>query len=284
MAEYAFDDGDFHATEEILRADNRLRRELGFPPRQDSVAQPWTMEKEKIEHSVALRFKINSEIDLNDALLAIEDAERVDITLNGSLVKSEVTGYYVDESIKTVQLPVLKTGENILLVKIPFGRTTNLEYCYLLGRFNVKVEGCEKTVIAPSDRIGFSSITSQGMPFYGGNITYKTEIETEDCSLSIKTSNYRGAMVKVLLDGEVAGSIVYAPYKVMIDNVKSGKHTIEFVLFGNRYNTFAALHNADTATFWHGPDAWRTSGDAWCYEYRLKETGILASPVIEIFE
>lgn len=285
MAEYAFDGGAFHDMEEILRADNQFREKLGFPSRQEEVAQPWTLEEEKLEHSITLQFRINSEIEVESPLLAIEDAERLDITWNGDSVKTKITGYYVDESIKTVRLPALKAGENVLRVKIPFGKTTNLEYCYLLGKFNVKVEGCEKTVAAPTDKIGFSSITGQGMPFYGGNITYRTEIETGDCSLSVKVNNYRGSLVKVLFDGKAAGTIAYAPYKIMIDQVKSGKHTIEFILFGNRYNTFAALHNADTAMVWRaGPDGWRTTGDSWCYEYKLKETGILASPVIEILE
>lgn len=284
MAEYAFDGGVFHDVEEILRADNLFRKKLGFPQRQDAVAQPWTLDKEKIEHYITLRFKINSEVEVEKPILAIEDAEKLDITLNNNAVKSEIAGYYVDESIKTVKLPVIKKGENILTVKIPFGRTTNIEYCYLLGKFNVKVEGCEKTIAAATDMIGFSSITGQGMPFYGGNITYMTEIETGDCSLSIKINNYRGSLVKIVFDGKVARIIAYAPYKVIIQHVKAGKHKVEFILLGNRYNTFSALHNADTANNWHGPNAWRTTGEDWCYEYKLKETGILASPVIEIFK
>ena len=36
--------------------------------------------------------------------------------------------------------------------------------------------------------------------------------------------------------------------------------------------------------FWElsypGPGAWRTSGDRWCYEYRLKREGITVSPRI----
>ena len=70
----------------------------------------------------------------------------------------------------------------------------------------------------------------------------------------------------------------------MLENVKSGKHIIELTLFSNRHNTFGALHNADTDTIWFGPNSWRTVGDAWCYEYKLKDTGIIASPVISIYE
>ena len=33
---------------------------------------------------------------------------------------------------------------------------------------------------------------------------------------------------------------------------------------------------------WFGPNAWRTVGDAWTYEYRFKPAGILKSP--ELYE
>ena len=283
-AQYAFDDEILNDTEEILRIDNKFRAKLGYPSRENRVAQPWTLEAESIKHYVTLKFTINSEIVVEKLILAIEDAEKLVIMLNNKKVEPKITGYYVDESIKTVELPAIQLGENILVVKIPFGKTTNAEYCYILGDFNVKVEGCEKTIVAPTKTIGFSSITNQGMPFYGGNITYKVEVETDDCSIAVKANNYRGSLIKVALDGKPVGVIVYAPYKLMIENVKSGKHTITLTLFGNRYNTFAALHNADTANTWHGPNAWRTKEDAWCYEYKLKDTGILASPIIEIFE
>ncbi|HZK27158.1 MAG TPA: hypothetical protein VFD00_06440, partial [Thermoclostridium sp.] len=204
--------------------------------------------------------------------------------LNDEKVDNSITGYYVDESIKTVNLPALKKGMNILTVKIPFGKTTNVEYCYILGNFNVKVEGYVKTIIEPTNTIGFSSITNQGMPFYGGNITYKTQIETGDCSLVIKANNYRGSLVAVDIDGKRVGVIAFAPYTLTVDNIKSGKHKIEFTLFGNRHNTFGALHNADTAIDWFGPNCWRTVGDAWCYEYKLKDAGIMASPIIQIYE
>ena len=283
-AQYAFDDEQFNDEEEILKADNKLREKLGYPSRQSHVAQPWTLEEEKIEHYMTIKLTINSEIEVEKPSLAIEDAEKLDILFNGENVEPKITGYYVDESIKTIELPAIKCGKNILIVKIPFGKTTNTEYCYILGDFNVKIEGCEKTIVAPTKKIGFSSIANQGMPFYGGNITYSVEVETDDCDMAIKSNNYRGSLIKVAVDGKPVGVIAYAPYKLMVENVKSGKHTIELTLFGNRYNTFGALHNANTANTWHGPNSWRTQGDGWCYEYKLKDTGIMASPIIEIFK
>lgn len=283
MAKYALNDGEWMEEEEVLRLDNNLRKKLGWPLRMNRIAQPWTVEEEKIENYVTLQYEINSEIDVEKPVLAIEDAEKLEIWLNDRKVSNTVTGYYVDQSIKTVNLPGIRRGRNILTVKMPFGRRTNIEACFILGDFNVKVEGYEKTIVEPTSLIGFSSITNQGMPFYGGNITYETEIETGDCNLIVKANNYRGSLVAVDLDGKRAGIIAYAPYRLDLGNVRAGRHTISFTLFGNRHNTFGALHNADTSLIWFGPNAWRTEGDAWCYEYRLKDTGILASPVIEIY-
>ncbi len=285
LAEYALDGGDFRPMEEILRLDNALRDELNWPPKRKAQAQPWTMEEEPITHSITLRFAFQSEIGYAAPSLAIEDAETLAITFNGKPVAPNVTGYYVDEAIKTVPLPPIVKGENTLVVKIPFGRRTNTEWCYVLGDFGVRVCGCEKTIIQKPKTVGFSSITDQGMPFYGGNITYQTELETDDCDLVIDASSYRGALVRVAIDGKDAGRVVYAPYTLKIDGVKKGRHTVEFTLFGNRFNTFGALHcnNPFEEKRWAGPQLWRLEGDSWCYEYRLKNFGILRSPIISVY-
>ena len=284
MAEYAFDDGAFQPEEEILRADNLFRDALGWPARGNSVAQPWVIEPETITHHITLRFTIDSEITVSSPVLAIEDAESVKITLNGEPTPSRVTGYYVDESIKTVALPALQVGKNTLTVTIPFGKRTSTEWCYLLGDFGVRVQGRKKIIQKPFDKIGFGSITDQGMPFYGGNITYQAEFETDDGNVTIHAPQYRGSLIGVELDGKRAGVIAYSPYTINLRDVPAGKHSICFTLFGNRYNSFAALHNADLKEAWAGPNLWKTQGDKWCYEYRLKEMGILSSPVIEIYE
>ena len=78
--------------------------------------------------------------------------------------------------------------------------------------------------------------------------------------------------------------VAYSPYRLDIENVKAGKHMLDFTVYGTGINTFGALHNCDGACDWHGPESRRTENSAWCYEYMLKETGMLSSPVITIFE
>ena len=105
------------------------------------------------------------------------------------------------------------------------------------------------------------------------------EIES---TLKICVSRYRGALVKVLIDGKEAGNIVYPPYILEAD-VNEGKHTVEFICYGNRINTFGSIHNVGY-NHWAGPNHWYTKNYEWSYEYAPKATGIITSPVIEIIE
>ena len=62
--------------------------------------------------------------------------------------------------------------------------------------------------------------------------------------------------------------------------MKPGEHLLSITSFGNRANTFGGLHNCDHTATWGGPNYWRTTGAAWAYEYQLKPSGILISPVV----
>lgn len=98
--------------------------------------------------------------------------------------------------------------------------------------------------------------------------------------LRIHAPHYKGALISASIDGECVGKIVYQPYSLVVDGIGEGDHTIELTLFGNRHNSFGALHNCDDNFCWYGPFAWITQGDSFSYEYNLKDTGILRSPEI----
>ena len=137
---------------------------------------------------------------------------------------------------------------------------------------------------AKEKNIGYAPTYMQSLPFYGGNIIYHNDIETPDCDLIIQTSYYKGALVKVYLDGVDCGNIVFSPYKLKIDGVKSGKHKIDIKLFGNRINTFGGLHNTVNEHVWQGPMYFRSANEEWSYEYRLRDMGIYSAPVVTIIE
>ncbi len=285
MAEYKVDgENEYRPIEEILKIDGLIRQIASIPPK--TGAQPWTIKEEKITHSVTLKFTFNSECEVDGAHLALEDAEDAKIVYDGTEIPAVTDGYFVDEFIKTVALPRISEGTHTIEVTLPLGTRTYTEWCYLIGEFNVRLEGTEKTITPMTDKIGFGDIVAQGMPFYGGNITYKCEIDVPEdgARLKIHSNFYRGSLISVKVDGKVCGKIVFAPYNLNTAGLCKGKHTVEFTLFGNRHNTFGAMHNTDIHPTWIGPTSWSTSGDAWCYEYCTRKTGIMASPIIEFFK
>lgn len=279
-AEFSLDGGEFRAEEEILRLDNICREAVGYSERGGHVIQPWCLDEEIPSHKITLRFRINSDIDYYGAELAAEDMETLAIRFNGKEVSSKVTGWYTDKDIKTAALPEIRKGENILEIDVPFGTRTNTEWCYILGSFGVEVNGRNKKLIALPEKLAFGSILNQGLPFYGGNITYHLEAES-DGALQIEATNYKGTLISVAIDGEEKGKIVYPPYVLLADGLKPGSHKIDITLFGNRYNAFGPVHLCNDKESWHGPGAWRSSGCAWCYEYVLRTVGILNSPIIK---
>lgn len=124
-------------------------------------------------------------------------------------------------------------------------------------------------------------IVSQGMPFYGGNLTYKTSFVSDGGEKTLEITRYAGALMKVRMDGKEMGAMIYPPARLGLGAVTAGEHTLEITLFGNRANTFGTLHNVDENISYCGPASWVTRGGRfWCPEYITKRTGILTSPRI----
>jgi len=281
-AESRFDDEvQWRPEDEILRIDNTLREALGIPPRRAEWPQPWLVPPTPPQHMLHLRFAIHSDIAVPTPQLAIEDVANLNIRLNGAVVDTTAVGYFVDTDIPTIALPALPAGDSVLEVDIPFGERTAVEWCYLLGDFGVQVQGTQKTIIQRPARLGFGDWTRQGLPFYAGNVTYHMPIQGDGRNMSVAVTHFRVPVVKVGLDGQDVGVVAYAPYRVDLGPV-TGEHRLDITAYGNRANTFGALHNADEKEGWFGPDVWRRTGDAWCDEYHLWVTGVLVAPKVMV--
>ncbi|MBO4406717.1 MAG: hypothetical protein J5849_03385, partial [Clostridia bacterium] len=281
MAEYALDGEEFHPAEELLRADNKMRRVLGWPSRMDAVAQPWVIPEEPFEHTAHLRFTFESDREIAGVRLAIEDGDTSSIALNGEKVANDVVGYYTDRSILTLALPPIRRGTNVLTVDIPFNRRTNIENAFLLGDFGVECRGKVTKITFRPEKIAFGDLAEQGFPFYGSSVTYLFDLETNGGELFFHAPQYRAGLLSVEIDGEDKGNIVYAPYTLRVKDVPAGKHRIGLKAWGNRVNSFGPLHLCDPKRDWIGPDAFRSEGDAWSYQYNLKKFGVLTDPTVE---
>ena len=286
QAEYALDDEEWVSCdgvpvkEEILRIDDACRDRLGWPRRKHNVAQPWVVKEDGSTHTLHLRWRIWSEIAREGIRLAIEDAERLVIRWNGQETDNTVNGWYVDKSIKTVNLPPLNPGENILEASIPFGKRTDVEWAYLLGDFGVEVCGSLVKIVEARKQLAFGSLAVQGLPFYGGNITYHIPVETKGGELSIRSGLYRGGLQVISVDGGEEVPLIYAPYTASLGVHPAGGHTVDVTLYGNRRNSFGPVHFTDRKNNGSDPNKWRTTGELWSYDYQLKEVGVLSTPVI----
>ena len=117
----------------------------------------------------------------------------------------------------------------------------------------------------------------QGLPFYTGNVNYHFDVNVQN-GFSIRVPHYRGGLVKVFVDGEEAGNIIFSPYVLRLPDLAYGMHRITLKLYGNRQNGFGQLHHTQGVYFYQSPNSWRSAGDLWSYEYQFRPMGILKSP------
>ena len=279
MARVSWDNVTYGKTDEILRLDNDLRRGVGYTLADGSGKQPWCIEEEKVEKFPYVKFGFMSEIDV-PAQLAFEEA--VEIICNGETVDIRPDGYFTDKDIRTVRLPGVKKGYNEIIVRMPFGRRTGLENCFLLGHFGVRTAGASAVVTAMPEKLGFGDIVPQGLPFYGAAVTYRMDVDTPCGDMTVTAAWYSGALMTVKVDGKDAGRIAFAPFTCDCGHVEEGRHTVELTLYATRVNCHGGLHNC-SASKWIGPGYWYSGGAEFAYEYQLKKVGVLSSPVIRVY-
>lgn len=281
MAEYQLNDSPWRATEEMLRICDGCKDELGLRNDIRDGTQPWVLlEKEIPAHTLRLRYRIQSELEVSSVTLALEDLADATLLWNGEAVAKTANGYYVDEAIVTVPLGKLRKGENILELSRPFGGLTTVENCFLLGDFGVRVTGRFAVVTEPVRSLTFGDWVHQGLPFYGGNVTYHCTVQglPDRQAQYLEATQFNQPVLGVDADSERKGVIAIAPYRVSLGNLSEGDHSVDITAFGNRINTFGQIHNSHIAERWYGPHAWRSEGYKWTYEYRLWPCGILTAP------
>lgn len=285
MPEWSLDGEEFNHKEEILRIDNEVRKRLCMHLRTDSFPQPWlTQESIAKEHTVTLRFKINSKISLPFVSFAFEGDSDVKVSWNGKEKLWNNDTWFIDRDINKILLGGLNEGENELILTIPFGENTNLEWCYLLGNFGVHLCGNTAEIISLPEKLGFGDYAVQGLAFYGGSVVYETEIETEETSAcEIVIPHFNAPLISVSIDSKEEIPVYKAPYTARFNHISKGKHTVKIRAYGSRINQFGQVHNCNERERYFGPKTWRTEGVKWCYEYNLKKCGVLTAPIVKLY-
>ena len=276
MARWKVDDGDWQPREEMLRIGIAAKQALGMSIGAMHGAQPWLTGKPVPEHTITLEIPFVSDIEVPDAVLALEDFADSEITFNGASVEKTALGCYVDTCLTKVAIGSIRKGENIITVKKPFTVITDTENLFILGDFGVNVVGSDVRLTEPPREIRFGDWTRQGLPFYGGTMTYRLNVDLP-AAAQLRLGLFAAPCVTVEVDGERIANVSLAPYAA---DIPAGKHVLDITVFGSRINTFGALHLSDYTVTWFGPDAWRSENDRWSYEYRLTQQGLLTAPMV----
>ena len=280
-AYFSLDGGEIQEYEEMLRADNKLRKLCGFKEHTGSDRQPWATE-EKETHNVTLYYDIYSET-YTSLQLGIENPHRCQIFLNGTKADNSSVGWYVDKAIKIVNLPNINVGKNELRIELPYNQKTMLENIYLLGDFDVRLDDRKAIITKKRNYLNFGDITTQGMPFYTGNLEYLFDINvTEADEYFIRIPEFKAPAIGICIDDKNCGLIAYAPHRLSLGRLEKGTHKLKVILYGNRFNGFGVLHNANENYVWYGNGSYRTTGKDWTYDYMLRSTGIMSDIIIEM--
>ena len=279
-AEWRTDGGPWQPAEDMLRIGVAAKVALGISPAAVSGAQPWAVPPEKPAHTLSLRITFRSEIALEDARLALEDADISRTTINGRPLGAR-DGWYTDESIACFHTGPIRAGLNTVETVKPIAASTCTENLFLLGRFGVRVIGPEAWITTAPETLFYSDWTQQGYPFYSGKMTYRVRLRAPGGRrMRVRLGRFAAPCVTVSLDGKRLKNISLAPSEADLGCPEEGEHLLEIEVYASRINTFGTLHMNDESVTWHGPDTWRSTGLRWSLNYFVKRSGLLSEPML----
>ncbi|UKI33550.1 MAG: hypothetical protein L6W00_09000 [Lentisphaeria bacterium] len=260
------DEEAWRPREEILRVDNQIRDLFKLPRRGGAIVQPWAQTVSgDLLGRVELRFTVEAACDIAAPELAFEPPEEpFEIEWDGRRVEFCDNGFWTDECVRKTPFPAIEAGKHELIFRCGYSARSGLERFYLLGDFGVGIRGDEAILTAPVRELHWGDIGPQGLPFYGGNVTYHATFDLPEsgrCRLRIPGRNsihgelcgnlvsrevpfagFFGTLIGVAVDGREAGAIAFAPFECPFGELSAGRHTVDLTLYGHRANSFGVIH------------------------------------------
>lgn len=247
---------------EILKADRKLRLKFGLEPRGGEMIQPWFAAKfndgaDKSFGKVRLEYRFRSETEQEVRIAAEYDS----IELNGAAAE-RTAGFWVDHCYRIFCGKVVK-GENVVSVSLNFKRSDNLEAIFVLGAFGVKLPD---TIVDLPRTLSPSHTEEQGLPFYGGPISFRTGIDAGEVAVFV--NQLHGADLHAS-DGYTDKLVAFPPYGATL----TLRGELILTLNCTRRNTFGPHHLIPQPQYAYAPESWMSEGENWTDDYILSEQG-----------
>ncbi len=291
-ASFRLHDGEWAEAQDILRVDQSVRTHLGIALRGGRMLQPWFSASDNSPRLARLGLRFSFEINdmpEDGVEVVLEHPERYrSLLLNGQPVELASTkGWWIDPCFQRVPIPraALRPGNNVLELEMDFHANSDLEAIYLTGNFGVQLDGLRQTLIRLPAQIQLGCLTKQGLPFYGGKLSYypsPEQLRGLDSHAKLSAPSFEAAYIRVVGREEKSQLIAFTPYEVSLQELLPGDLELEVCL--TRRNTFGPLHQLPRHADFYGPDNWITQGEQFSEEWVLWPAGLLQAPVITSYQ
>jgi hypothetical protein len=247
----------------VMQLDDMLKTQIKLPQRGGMMVQPW-VSKPAIgqQLNLQLRAKFNCEaLPDSDLFLALEAAEKYQIKINQTVIKSKVSGYFIDRSCSKIKInkSLLRQGENTIELSCIYDAAhKGLEAVFLLGDFGVTLEqdGISGRMTPPVRKLNNGNWVSQGLAFYPGSVDYITKINRKtNHGVNLNLPEWRGSLIKVLIDNRPVKTFITPPYELDLSKYIAGKTAFELKIrvFGSPRNSHGPFFNTEKFPRWCGP-------------------------------
>jgi hypothetical protein len=194
-----------------------------------------------------LRFSFRARTRAVPLSLALEDAERFSVTVNGKAIETDQrASVWWDPRLPILDISAaVRTGENVVEISGCFGLDSEIESCYVVGEFRAdRRNGFE--IGSAAKRVRGTNLVDEGYPFFVGRAVLSTQAtvprDFERAYLRLRKLDAIVAAVRV--NGADAGRLAWKPYLLDVtDHVKPGRNRIEIELATSLHNALGPHHS-----------------------------------------
>jgi hypothetical protein len=272
----------FGELQPVWKARREIQKFFGLDKYQG--IQPWVLDDRKIkldkENSVKLQFEFEVESRPLTIHIVLEEGFKFDVKVNGIQVETSTAEWHWDRRFSRVNIfdRVLE-GTNTVELECAYQWDTEIEEIYLVGEFGVLARGDQRfTIVKEPAMLERGDWTTQGYPFYSGNMIYRAQLEVakrKDRTYFLDLSNVKCSLCGGGVNGHEVGLVGWHPWRLDVTRfLRTGDNCVEVEVVSTLRNTMGPLHHkAKDALPWVGPEQFVDQAN-WTDEYHFAPYGI----------
>lgn len=182
--------------------------------------------------------------------LVVEIPALCEVSVNNTVIEATPGEWWLDTQFGVYHIgKAVRHGKNQVRVSVhPMSVFAELEPVYILGDFALESASKGWKMTAPKP-LSAGSWISQGLPFYGHTVSYKTSytIHSPKGRYALVLPQWKGSVARIAVNGHHAGLIAWPPYSLDVTTwLQSGDNEVEVEVYGSLKNVLGPFHTHDT--------------------------------------